>query len=90
MKPFKRGDYVRYTSAREYLSTNICCLLSSIGRAMLSAADVLRKEVIANVSHELRSPLFLIRGYAEMVRDITWTDDSQGNENLNLIVSAAG
>ena len=56
---------------------------------MLSAADVLRKEVIANVSHELRSPLFLIRGYAEMVRDITWTDDSQGNENLNLIVSEA-
>lgn len=56
---------------------------------MLSAADVLRKEVIANISHELRSPLFLIRGYAEMVRDITWTDDSQHNENLNLIVSEA-
>jgi len=28
-------------------------------------ADVLRKEVIANVSHEFRSPLSVISGYAE-------------------------
>lgn len=55
----------------------------------LQRVDVLRKEVIANVSHELRSPLFLIRGYAEMVRDITWTDDAQRNEDLNLIIGEA-
>lgn len=37
----------------------------------LQRVDILRKEVIANVSHELRSPLALISGYTEMVRDIT-------------------
>ncbi|MFR5731103.1 MAG: histidine kinase dimerization/phospho-acceptor domain-containing protein [Clostridium sp.] len=36
--------------------------------------------------HELRSPLALITGYAEMVRDITWKDDEMRNENLNLII----
>lgn len=36
----------------------------------LQRVDTLRKEVIANVSHELRSPLALIGGYAEMVSDI--------------------
>lgn len=55
----------------------------------LQQVDLLRKEVIANVSHELRSPLAVISGYAEMVRDITWQDSSQREEDLNLIISEA-
>ncbi len=53
----------------------------------LRKVDKLRKEVIANVSHELRSPLALIGGYAEMVRDIDWKDEKKRSEDLNLIVS---
>ena len=56
----------------------------------LQRVDVLRKEVIANVSHELRSPLALIRGYAEMVRDINWKNDQKRNEDLNLIIQESG
>ncbi len=56
----------------------------------LQRVDVLRKEVIANVSHELRSPLALIAGYAEMVRDINWKDDEKRYENLTLIIQEAG
>src|SRR5699024_3915862 len=48
--------------------------------------DDLSKEVIANVSHELRSPLALIAGYAEMVRDIHWKDEEKRTEDLNLII----
>ena len=55
----------------------------------LTRVDVLRKEVIANVSHELRSPLALIAGYAEMVRDISWKDEKQRSENLSLIIHEA-
>lgn len=55
----------------------------------LQRVEVLRKEVIANVSHELRAPLALIRGYAEMVRDINWNDDEKRNDNLNLIIEEA-
>ena len=56
----------------------------------LQQVDILRKEVIANVSHELRSPLALIAGYAEMVRDINWKDDEKRNDDLNLIIKEAG
>ncbi|MDO4268826.1 MAG: HAMP domain-containing sensor histidine kinase [Eubacteriales bacterium] len=59
--------------------------VAALGRS-LKRLDVLRKEVIANVSHELRSPLALIGGYAEMVRDITWRDEEKRNEDLNLII----
>lgn len=63
--------------------------VEDLGQA-LKRVDVLRKEVIANVSHELRSPLALIAGYAEMVRDINWKDDTKRNEDLNLIIREAG
>ena len=66
----------------------LSCSVEKLGQA-LQRVDVLRKEVIANVSHELRSPLALIGGYAEMVRDITWKDDTQREENLNLIIREA-
>ena len=56
-----------------------------LGQA-LARVDVLRKEVIANVSHELRSPLSVISGYAELVRDIHWKDEAARNEDLDLII----
>ncbi len=55
----------------------------------LKKVEVLRKELIANVSHELKSPLSLIRGYAELVREISWKDEKERNENLNIIIDEA-
>ncbi len=36
----------------------------------LSKVDSLRRELIANTSHDLRTPLTLIKGYAEVMRDL--------------------
>lgn len=55
----------------------------------LHRVDVLRKEVIANVSHELRSPLALITGYGEMVRDVSGNDERLRKEHMDLIISEA-
>lgn len=63
--------------------------VEELGNA-LQRIDVLRKEVIANVSHELRAPLALIVGYSEMVRDISWSDDAARNENMDLIIRESG
>ena len=49
--------------------------VGKLGKA-LQRLDVLRREVIANVSHEFRSPLSVISGYAELVRDIHWKDEA--------------
>ena len=35
----------------------------------LRAVDALRDELVQKVSHELRSPLSLVRGYASLMRD---------------------
>ncbi len=46
----------------------------------LSQVDRLRSELIANISHDLRTPLTMIAGYAEMMRDIPGENSAQNAE----------
>ena len=46
----------------------------------------LERDLLANVSHDLRTPLTLIKGYAETVRDITGDDADRRTEQCNIIV----
>ncbi len=55
----------------------------------LQKTDQLRKELIANVSHELRAPLAVIKGYAETVRDVTWPQEDKRRSQLTLIADEA-
>ncbi len=45
-----------------------------------------QRELFANVSHDLRTPLTLIKGYAETVRDLTGDDEEKRTDQLNVIV----
>ena len=46
----------------------------------------LEKDILANVSHDLRTPLTLIKGYAETVRDINGDNEEKRTEQCNIIV----
>lgn len=48
--------------------------------------DELRSDLLANVSHDLKTPLTLIKSYAELVKDLTYSDDEKRNNNLNVII----
>lgn len=52
----------------------------------LAKTDELRRELMANVSHDLKTPLTLIRAYAEAARDIDANKIEKRNEDLNVIV----
>ena len=49
----------------------------------LNRVDTLQKELIANISHDLRTPLTMIQGYAESMRDMP---DERSPENLQIII----
>ena len=36
----------------------------------MNKTDELRRDLLANVSHDLKTPLTMIKAYAEMIRDI--------------------
>ncbi|QIK69357.1 HAMP domain-containing histidine kinase [Erysipelothrix sp. HDW6C] len=52
-------------------------------RTELSKVESLRNELIANVSHDLRTPLTMIGGYAEMMQDIP---EEINADNLQIII----
>lgn len=49
----------------------------------LSKLDSLQKELIANISHDLRTPLTMISGYSEVMRDIPGENTP---ENMQVII----
>lgn len=49
----------------------------------LHKVDNLQRELIANISHDLRTPLTLITGYAEAMRDLP---HENSEENLQIII----
>ena len=53
----------------------------------LSKIDELRKDLIANISHDIKTPLTSIKAYAEMIKDISGDNPVKRNEHLDVIVS---
>jgi len=55
----------------------------------LGKIDRLQKDLIANVSHDLRTPLTMIKSYAEMVRDLSGDNPEKRSDHLNVIIDEA-
>lgn len=53
----------------------------------LSKTDRMQKELIANISHDLRTPLTMIAGYSEVMRDIP---GEMTPENMQVIIDETG
>ncbi len=52
----------------------------------LIKAENYRREFFANISHDLRTPLTMIKGYAEMVKDFSWQEKDTRDNDLNVII----
>lgn len=53
----------------------------------MKKTDDYRRDLMANVGHDLKTPLTLIKSYAEMVRDISYKDETKRNKHLNVIIN---
>jgi signal transduction histidine kinase len=46
----------------------------------------MQRDIIANVSHDLKTPLTMIRSYAEMISDLSGNDPKKRGEHLQVIM----
>ncbi|MGN0584023.1 MAG: sensor histidine kinase, partial [Ruminococcus sp.] len=52
----------------------------------LSKTDEMQRDLIANVSHDMRTPLTMMKAYAEMIRDLSGNNPEKRNQHLNIII----
>lgn len=53
----------------------------------LAKVSTLQRELVANISHDIRTPLTMIRGYAEAIKDITGDNKELREHQLDIIVN---
>ncbi len=58
-------------------------------RDELSKTDRMQKELIANVSHDFKTPLTMIKGYASMIIEISGNIPEKRNKHAQVIVDEA-
>jgi signal transduction histidine kinase len=80
------GDFnVRIRTKKQDEIGKLAQAINNLG-AQLSKIEQLRKDLIANVSHELKTPLSLIRGYAETIRDVSGDMPEKREKQLQIII----
>ena len=85
-KELGEGRYDTYFERSDVLEIDeLANTLNHVGKD-LSKIDELRRDLMANVSHDLKTPLTMIRAYAEMVRDISYKDKEKMDKDLNIII----
>ncbi|MGN0679658.1 MAG: sensor histidine kinase, partial [Oscillospiraceae bacterium] len=52
----------------------------------IAKSEDLRRELMANISHDLRTPLTMIKAYAEMIRDISGENPEKREKHLKVII----
>ena len=78
-----KGDYSIEFKSEGYRETKRLAKTLNYAVDQISKSDNLQKELIANISHDLRTPLTLISGYSEMMRDIPGENTP---ENSQIII----
>lgn len=53
----------------------------------IAKSDGLRRELMANISHDLRTPLTMIKAYAEMIRDLSGDNPEKRDRHLKIIIA---
>lgn len=85
-KRMAKGDY------QTTFEGGSCREVDELARALtyaeheISKADSMQRDLIANVSHDLRTPLTMLKAYAEMIRDLSGDNPVKRAAHLQIII----
>ena len=78
-----KGDYNEKFIGGGYREAEELAEALNYASEELAKTDNLQKELVANISHDLRTPLTMIKGYSEVMRDIPGENNP---ENVQVII----
>ncbi len=83
------GEFNVQVRKNEY--TEIKTLTENLNMASseIARTETLQKDLMANVSHDLRTPLTMIKAYAEMIRDLSGDNPEKREKHLRVIIDEA-
>ena len=84
-----KGNYDVHFEGGDYKELKDLAATLNQTASDLKASDALQKDLIANVSHDLRTPLTMIKSYAEMIRDLSGDIPEKREEHLGVIIQEA-
>ncbi|MDE6670558.1 MAG: HAMP domain-containing histidine kinase [Ruminococcus sp.] len=82
-----KGDLNTQFDGRGYLEAQKLADTLMYAEKELSRVDTMQRDLIANVSHDLRTPLTMLKAYAEMIRDLSGDNPVKRNEHLEIIIN---
>lgn len=85
-KRLAKGDFDVKFSGEGYLEAIELSNSLNYATEEFSKTDELRRDLVANVSHDIKTPLTMIKAYAEMIVDISGDDETLRNQHLKVIL----
>ncbi len=86
-KELARGNY-DLNIRKDYFFSEIADLSEALDSARLeiSKAERVQRELIANISHDFKTPLTMIKAYASMIREISGEDKEKRDAHAQIII----
>lgn len=81
-----QGDYTAQFSGGGCAEVDDLAETLSYASHELSRTDEMQRDLIANVSHDMRTPLTMMKAYAEMIRDLSGNNPVKREQHLNIII----
>ena len=85
-KKLGQGEYNIAFDGRGYTETEMLADTLNYAASEISKVDNLRRDLIANISHDLRTPLTMVKAYAEMIRDLSGDNPVKREEHVGIII----
>ena len=85
-KEMGKGNYDVKFDKSNIAELNELSNVLSVAASEMKETDELRRDLLANVSHDLKTPLTMIKAYAEKVRDLTYKDKEKREKDLGVII----
>ena len=88
-KKLAAGDYDVQFNSVEYAEIATLSDTLNYMKDEIKKSDQFQKELLANVSHDLKTPLTMIKAYASMIQEISGDDPEKREKHLQVIIDEA-